>query len=168
MCSSDVGDEYNIHLTYIGGRSLVGSPLKRTQLGPRHLAQLSTTMIALWNQRSLHKAYEHRVTPTGIYNALMQETTIAESCDPFSLQIRQEECHVESQSLLACFVPQQSMKIVTPLCPSQQVGNWWLHSTCCGLASMHAAASPLRRLLSCEHGELSNWVCATQQISLDW
>ena len=160
MCSSVGGDEYNTHLTYIGVRSLVGLPLtvytQSYTVWSETSCQLSTTMIALWNQRSLHKAYEHRVTPTGIYNALMQETTIAESCDPFSLQKRQENGHVESQSLLACFVSQQSMKIVTPLCPSQQVGNWWSYSTCCGLASMHAAASPLRRLLSCEHGELSS------------
>ena len=66
MCSSVGGDEYNTHLTYIGVRSLVGLPLtvytQSYTVWSETSCQLSTTMIALWNQRSLHKAYEHRVT----------------------------------------------------------------------------------------------------------
>lgn len=71
---------------------------------------------------------------------------------------RQEDGHVESQLLLGCFVSQQSMKIVTPLYPVRVPATRKLlvaYSRCCGLASMHASASPLRRPLSCEHGELS-------------
>ena len=85
-CVAVTLEKNTTHLTYIGARCLVGLPLRRIQLGPRHLAQLSTTMIALWNQTPLRNAYQHCVTPTGIYNALMQETTIAEFCDPFSMQ----------------------------------------------------------------------------------